>query len=219
MDQILKKATGNKDAHLRRAGSTTFPENAIKLAKGQIDFAQLIQSVITPAVGAKEAIELGFNVDLFTKKKMIHRLTEGEDLKNMAIEAVAPLNAVTRIVDNKIYLKDYLLSMAGVSMSDPNKGKLYNMKDSKSTFQAEFDKMYAKDPDKALEEAKKFNDKQIKDLKQITEEEDLKELPQSIINEFIITSVGQVKQGKNVEQILSKTKSTKRKKFSILEEK
>jgi hypothetical protein len=93
------------------------------------------------------------------------------------------------------------------------------MKDSKSTFQAEFDKMYAKDPDKALEEAKKFNDKQIKDLKQITEEEDLKELPQSIINEFIITSVGQVKQGKNVEQILSKTKSTKRKKFSILEEK
>ena len=220
MDKILKAVTGNKHAHIRRAGSATLPDNIIKLEKGQIDFAQVIQSVLTPAVGAKEGLELMFNRDLYTGEKIIHRGMEGEGLKDLAVESIAPSSAVNKIVGGKISLKDYALSMAGVSMSDPNKSKLYNMKDSKSFFLKEFDKMYAQDPKKALKAAESFNKKQIKDLKEIVKEEGLKELPKSVVNQFIITTVGGPKTPKkDAGEMLQKPHYQKRKILNQKEEK
>lgn len=219
MDEALKEITGNKNAHIRRAGPATFPENINKLNKGQIDFSQAIQSIFTPAVGAKEGLEFVFNRDLFTGEKIVHQGQELKDIKDLVVESIAPLNAIARITDKKISLSDYLLSMVGISMTDPNKSKLYAMKDAKTAFQKEFDKMYAENPEKAKKAVKKFNDRQVNALSQVAKEEGLKEIPRSVIHQFIITTVGELKQPKkSAGEMLEKQHYHKRKRFSIRSE-
>ncbi len=217
LDQILKDITGNPNAHLRRAGPTTFPENMIKLQKGQIDVAQALQSVLTPAVGAKQGIELAFNRDLFTGDKVLHRGQVAKDLKDMAVESVAPLNSMQRVHEGKISLSDYLMSLGGVSVSDANVGKIYNMKDSKMAYQKEVDRVYATDPEKANAMAEEFNKKQLADLHQISKESNYHDdVPQKYVNSVCITSFKGVPEepvqphSKSVSEVIDKEKSLKR---------
>ena len=190
LDKVVRAITGNDKAHLRRAGTTTIPENIFKMASGKIDFSQVLQSIMTPAVGAKEGLELAFNRDFFTGKKVLPSGEEMEGLKDFALQTVVPLNATQRIVSGKISLSDYLMSMTGISLSDPNKGKWYSMIDSKEQIQSKIDILATKDEElgtrKAADKAYDFNIKQLKKLLEIKDEEKLTDIPDSTINRITV---------------------------------
>ena len=107
LDKLAKAATGDKNAYLRRAGASTFPYKTEQLARGQIDFAQWVQSVLTPAVGFNAAIEAYYGRDPHTgQKTTVMKLAKG---------ALAPISEATRISEGKKTLPKLGWGMIGVS--------------------------------------------------------------------------------------------------------
>ncbi len=209
LDKVMQMITGNKRAHLRRAGATTFPDNIYKVAKGQIDYAQALQTVMTPAALAKLGLEVAFDRDFFTGKKLLPSGEELEGLKDTGIEAIAPANAINRMTGGKISPSDYALSMAGISMSDPNKGKWYAMQDSREQIQAKIDALNTQDQEKntakAADKAYSFNMKQLQKLLEIKNDDQLQEIPESTINRIIVRNarIDYNPKSKDIEQILT----------------
>lgn len=97
-DQLLKALTKNKDAELRRAGSTTLPYNLYLLLKGEKSPTEVLESVVTPAVQTKDAVELAVNRDLRTGRKIYDphskALTLAWQLLHKAAGSVAPLGNI-----------------------------------------------------------------------------------------------------------------------------
>ena len=188
-DKVAQYFTGDKHAHFRRAGAATLFENISKLSNGQIGFEQVLQSILTPAVGFKNVIELAFNKkDLFTGKQIYHTGTEFEDLRDYSVKSVAPLGAIQKIQEGKISWGDYILSLGGISKTDPNKGKVYRLMDGKSNMQKEVDDLYASgNKDASLKKVEKFNERQIKGLAEIAKDEGIEKIPDmKVLSKFLV---------------------------------
>jgi hypothetical protein len=216
MDKIAQWITNNKNAHFRRAGATTFFENLNKMVNKKMDVSQFFQSIMTPAVGTKTLIELAFNRNLATGNKILHTGQTTEGLKDLIAESIAPIQATGRIRKGKISIGDYLLTLGGISMADPNVSKIYNLRDAKQSYQKEVDEVYKTNPDKAEAMIEKFNQNQLKDLHNIVKESGFEdEVPQSFVNTICITSFAgeeEPKQpkSKEVSGIINKEKKPKR---------
>ncbi len=83
VDKLLKKATGDPDAEFRRAGATTIPYDVMLMAKGEKTPSEIAQSILTPGVGLKAAMELGFNRDIRTGR---HIYNAGDSARDIAEE-------------------------------------------------------------------------------------------------------------------------------------
>lgn len=217
-DKFARWIMGDESAHFRRAGATTFPENISKLSKNEMDFAQFIQSVLTPSVGFRTLTELILNKDWLTGKKIFHHGQYIEGLQQVATTSVAPLAATTRIKEGKMTIKEWIGSLGGISVSNPTTGRLYNMMDDKADMMADIDKLMLTNPREAKEMRDRFNIRQVKDLKEIADKEGITQIPHSVLTQFIITTEQvKKKEKKTPKKILKGEKSPKRRKVDSSE--
>lgn len=205
LDKVAQSISGDKKAHLRRAGATTLPDNLIKLFEHKIDSARLVQSVATPSIGANLAIELYENRDQFTGKRLIQTNQEADDLARIAVSSVAPAEAANRILEGKTDIGKTLAGFVGVSFSDENTSKVFNLKESKQVKQKKFDLAYKNNPEKAIADVSKFNEAQLKDMLQVLEEEGITPRKE-LLNQVMITKVGDRPTQFSLEKYLSKQK-------------
>lgn len=205
-NNILKKVTGNPEAAYGAAGPFTLVDNAIKVFKHQERIQDAITRFVTPAPG----IELG--VEAMTGRNMV--TGQKQSLSQAVINRLGPAQAAARIEEGRVRWQDMLLNMAHIKTSDPNRSKLYLMSDDKDAAQAKIDKI--KDIDKATAAAEKFNEGQIKQLKQVQKDNNIQgEIPKSVIDKFLVTrsKLGKVVDAETVQQMLSKQKPGKRTKI------
>jgi hypothetical protein len=117
-DELLKKATGNKDAELNRAGAATFPYNIYLLAKGEKNPREVAESVVTPSVVAKAAAELATNHDIRTGKAIYDAhakpSTLAWQLAHKGSEYVAPVGAAERAAQDTHQAKRTALGLLGI---------------------------------------------------------------------------------------------------------
>ncbi len=118
VDKLLKAITGDKDAELRRAGAATFPYNLYLLAKGEKSPTEVTESVITPAVHTKAAVELATNRDLRTGRKIYDVHAEPRTLAWQVAHRlagyVAPLGSAERAIEGESQRKRTALGFLGV---------------------------------------------------------------------------------------------------------
>ena len=118
MDQFLKKATGDKNAQVRRAGASTVPYNLIQVAQGEKSPWDAIQSTVTPGVTAKLSLELAMNRDLRTGKQIyswppVDAKTEVQQAGEKLVGSFGPAAAVQGA--HNYGTAKQLWGMAGVS--------------------------------------------------------------------------------------------------------
>ena len=189
-DPMAKFISGNKDARFRRAGATTLLEKIGEFVQGKVDYAQALQSVLTPAVGTRAAVEAGFNVDTFTKKAAVNAGSEGSDVMRRASGLVSPIAEEEKIRTGKVGLFTWFVNRAGMTTTSPNKGKLFRMEDAKTAMQPKIEKLYQSNPDKAQDAADKFNSLQLKKLAEIAKEEkEDKHPPKELMNRLLVKAV------------------------------
>jgi GGDEF domain-containing protein len=118
IDQVLKRVTGNSRAELRRPGASTFVYNLTKLIEGEETPVEFAESVVTPAVGTKAAVELAFNRDLRTGHNLYDPHAPAKELGRQAGEyaasQVGPLNQMQRVQQGSMDLRKMLYQMVGV---------------------------------------------------------------------------------------------------------
>ena len=127
MDKFAQWVTGNKHAHFKRAGATTFIDNVIKKFEGKIGYAQLLQSVATESAGLKFVESLYHNKDMFTGKALID---DFQDILEFAKTSVAPAALVQKIQQGKSTVEKSAAGFFGVSFTDPNAQKFIGMQQS-----------------------------------------------------------------------------------------
>jgi hypothetical protein len=121
LDEVAKAVTGNKNAGFRRAGATTFPYNIYKFSKGQMELTDVLQSVVTPTVGWKELIQLGFNRDLYSGKN-IYRSEDIvddpvrflNDAGMTAVKSIAPFRAAERLAEGIVSPGQFVASLTSI---------------------------------------------------------------------------------------------------------
>ena len=223
MDRFWQGVTGNKRASVRRSGYLSIPEDIVEVMKRQKDFPQAVQDAITPAIGVKIASELWTNRDWFSGKSVFSPADDiPQELMNFVTPNVAPITQGARIASGKVSLGNWLLSQAGIKMNDKNVERLYLMRSDKEEAQRTVDELYQKDPNKAIKKAESFNKMQLKQLEDIAKTDGIK-IPQSIVNQFIITGAKDksgeepVKSNDSAD-MLKKHKTKRRKKIFTGEE-
>jgi hypothetical protein len=107
LDKLAQFATGNKNSKFRRAGAITFPYKTMQFATGKIDFADWVQSVMTPSVGFSTGIQALYGRDPRTGAKV----SPGE----IALRSVSPLGYGEKISKGKLTPKNFALSLLGIS--------------------------------------------------------------------------------------------------------
>ena len=112
LDKIAKWATGNKNAKFRRAGATTFPYKTGQFATGKIEFADYIQSIMTPSVGLQYGVQFATGRDWRTGKQT-------SPLETIA-RSIAPFGQGEKLAKGQVHTKDYLLSLIGISSPKTN---------------------------------------------------------------------------------------------------
>jgi 2'-5' RNA ligase len=119
MDKILRWATGNDQAQMRRAGASTLPYNLAMLAKGEKTPTEVGLSIATPNVGLQAGAELVFNRDLRTGQRLYNpHAPTGQIAKQVGrrlAESVAPVGQGMQIAEGRLDVKKFLYSMVGVS--------------------------------------------------------------------------------------------------------
>ena len=110
LDKAAQWASGNQNAEVRRAGASTFPANTEKLAKGQIDFAQWVQAVLTPSVGFNVAVESYYGRDPRTGKKISY--------PEIAKRSLAPISQGSKVAEGSTSISKFLWGLGGVSLRD-----------------------------------------------------------------------------------------------------
>ena len=211
INKMLQQATGNKDAHFRAAGPFTLIDNAVKVWKHQERMQDAITRFVTPAPGLEFGVEAMTHRNIFTG--------QNQGLGQAVINRFGPGQAATRIEEGKLRWSDFGLNLIGINTSDPNKSKWYLMKDDKESAQQKIDKI--KDPEKAKQEAEKFNQVQIRQLKQIQKEEGIKgDIPKNVLSQFTVTGskLGKLVSPESIAQMWAKQKVQHRTKFDLSDE-
>jgi hypothetical protein len=92
---------------MRRAGASTFPYKTEQLIKGNIDFPEYVQSVLTPSIGLTTGMEVYMGRDPRTGK----RLSPAEIAKN----SIAPVSQTSRMASGDRDPAEFVESLAGIS--------------------------------------------------------------------------------------------------------
>jgi hypothetical protein len=123
LDQLAKGLTGDKTAQFRRAGASTFIYNLVQLAKGDKSPAEVLQSVATPAVHTKAAIELAANRDAFSGRHIVDwnadRKTIAKQLMRFAGQNIAPVNVGSQVAEGKRTLGQQVAGLFGIRTKVP----------------------------------------------------------------------------------------------------
>jgi hypothetical protein len=123
IDEALKKATGNPNAHIRRAGASTFPYNAYQVYQGNMGFSQFLQSIITPAAATKELGDQLFNIDDFTGNPISPAGSTGmqelQDRLGHVGMSLSPYAQFSKLQNGTQTPTKFLESLGGVSTAAP----------------------------------------------------------------------------------------------------
>jgi len=119
LDELAQKASGQGNARLRRAGAATFPYNIAKLIEHEKTPFEVLESVATPAVHTKTAIETATNRDWWTGRNIYDPHADwetiGQQIGRHLAEAISPVQQATRIAEGpEGSLKRFAWGMAGV---------------------------------------------------------------------------------------------------------
>jgi hypothetical protein len=118
MDKVLKWATGNDMAQLRRAGASTFIYNLAMLAKGEKTPTEFASSVATPAPLPLAVGELAFNRDLRTGQRIYDEHAKGKELVGQVgrriAASVAPVEQGLQVAEGRTDWRRMMYSMVGV---------------------------------------------------------------------------------------------------------
>jgi 2,3-bisphosphoglycerate-dependent phosphoglycerate mutase len=120
LDQLVREASGDEKAHLRRAGPATIPYNIYQAATKQKSVGDVIQATATPAVGTKTAVEVLANRDLYTGRNIYDPTADAEtqvqQVGRKLAEAVSPIGQGSRMMEGgREGRKRFAWSLAGVS--------------------------------------------------------------------------------------------------------
>jgi hypothetical protein len=119
IDQLLKEATGNNKAQVRRAGASTFIYNLAMLAKGEKNPEEVLESVVTPAVPLKMGVELALNRDTRTGQRIYDPRakagTVAQEVGRRVAQSVAPVDQGLSVAEGRTDWKKLMYSMVGVS--------------------------------------------------------------------------------------------------------
>lgn len=115
LDKLAKQATGNPNAQMRRAGASTVPYNAYQTATGKMDYSTFLQSILTPSVGSKLAVELATNRDLFSGNQLIRQGSVASDLGSAVAKSIAPVYQASQITSGTKSIKQFLAGLIGVN--------------------------------------------------------------------------------------------------------
>lgn len=216
MDDFWKKVTGNEKARVKRAGYLTIPEAFVEMQKRQISPEQFIQDAYTPSAGLKMAMEILSNKDWVTGKQLYSVTDNPADVAGQLImNQVAPLAQAQKVISGKESLTNWVVSQIGVKTNDPDVARIYNLRIDKEDMQRKIQEVYMKDPAKAEAMAQNFNEKQAKDLIDISQKNDI-DVPKNIMKQFMITTVAEESlddfyKMRTVADYLKKHKKQKRK--------
>ncbi len=97
----------NDKVGMRRAGASTFPYKTEQLAKGNIDFPEYVQSILTPSIGLTVGMGVYMGRDPRTGKKL--------SPKEMALQAVAPVSQATRMTRGEKTPAEFAEGLFGIS--------------------------------------------------------------------------------------------------------
>ena len=110
----------NLSSELRRPGAATFPYNMYLLAKGEKSPTEVAQSVATPQVLSKAAIEVATNRDWRTGRGVYDPhadwRTIGSQLEHKGAESLSPVQYGERLAQGSEQAKRTGLGFLGVSM-------------------------------------------------------------------------------------------------------
>lgn len=119
LDELAKKASGDPNARVRRAGAATLPYNLYLAAKHEKSAAEVAQSVVTPAVHTKTALELGFNRDFRTGRQIYDPAanwkTQSQQVGRRLAEAISPVGQGLRVAEDEGARKRFVYGLGGVS--------------------------------------------------------------------------------------------------------
>lgn len=119
IDRLLRKATGDDNAMMRRAGAATLPYNIAQLLKHEKSPTEVLESVATPAAHTKTALELAVNHDLRTGRQIYDPLadwrTQGQQIGRRLAEAVSPVGQGVRMYDDEGARKRFVYGLGGIS--------------------------------------------------------------------------------------------------------
>lgn len=160
IDKLLRGLTGNPLTYISDAGPTKLVQNVEKYAAvGAPGTPAFLASMFTPSPAVTAMIELGFNVDLYTRNP-IYSNPQNEGLGGFTTSIISPLATGSRMTPG-----DFALSLLGIYSPKNAQGKnaLNAQKyDELPLLQSQVKKdLAAGKVDKANAEMKDFNDRAI----------------------------------------------------------
>lgn len=118
LDKLAKLLTGDKTAEFRRAGASTFIWNLAQLAKGNRAPTEVLESVATPAVHTKAAVELALNRNLYSGRKIYDTSALAGDIAKQvgryAAQAVSPIQQALRVAGGRQTIPQFVAGLAGI---------------------------------------------------------------------------------------------------------
>jgi GGDEF domain-containing protein len=123
---VLKKITGDRDAHMVPAGASTIPLEIKELMDGNKAPNDVMRDSFTPAVFPQTAAEIFFNRNFYSGAPVYkwHRHSLGSnaaEILKYAGNTLGPVQQYNRAQKSHHPAKSFLLSQVGVSTSHPKK--------------------------------------------------------------------------------------------------
>lgn len=118
IDDIVNKVLKTKGLKIRRAGSTTFPQGVMDVARGKKTPEALVQSVLTPSPVTQGAFELAFNRNLRSGLPVYERRLGTDTLKDLgsfAANKISPVEEAGRVMGGKKSAQEFGLGLAGIT--------------------------------------------------------------------------------------------------------
>ncbi len=117
-DKLAKWLTGDPTAQFRRAGASTFVWNLQKLVQGEKTPTDVLESVATPAVHTKSAIELAANRNLYTGRRLYDVHAPAGELARQVggylAQTISPIQQASRVAGGQRTPGQFAASLAGI---------------------------------------------------------------------------------------------------------
>lgn len=160
INKLLRGLTGDPLTYISMAGPTKVVQNVEKLSQtGAVGVPAFAASMFTPSPALMSAIELGFNIDIYTRNPIYGPLP-AQGLTDFAVSMVAPLATADRMTPG-----NFALSLIGIFTPKNAGGKtalLAQKYDELPELEAQIKKDLAAGlTDKATAEMQDFNDRAI----------------------------------------------------------
>lgn len=132
LDRLAKLITGNANAHLRRAGASTFISNTQQLLSGQKDFVTYLESVVTPSVPLQVGISYlqgKLAIPTRTEFQTAPWASVGSTISMLGAQTISPLGYASNITSGKKSWQDTLFGFIGIStaQTSPHMMQTYDL--------------------------------------------------------------------------------------------